>query len=203
MEAALDVVCVPRARNQMATGVTVREAGKRGAAAQSGSFLSKADAQGNLCASPLLFRAFKTLTVEKKPSSSPNPSSWQRHYENLSREAGPASLASVLPCQLMLTLSSTLRPSCGRPVAPCKAVGHQVGLGLSPPPPPPLPLPGLQCQNPGELELQATKPGELHGRTGSEEASSEGWPRRSTGFKRMDSGARKLRGLLGLSPGCV
>lgn len=196
-------VRVPRARNQMATGVIVREAGKRGAAAQSGSFLSKAGCPGQSLRLTLLFRAFKTLTVEKNPSSSPNPSSRQRHYENLSRESGPASLASVLPCQLTLTLSSTLRPSCGWPVAPCKAVGHQVGLGLSPPPPPPLLLPGLQCQNPGELELQATKPGELHGRTGSEEASSEGWPRRSTGFKRMDSGARKLRGLLGLSPGCV
>lgn len=39
-------VRVPLARNQMATGRTVREAGKRGAAAQSGSFLSKAGCPG-------------------------------------------------------------------------------------------------------------------------------------------------------------
>ena len=85
---------------------------------------ARLEVQGNLCTSPLLFRLFKMLTVEKDPSSSPNPSSWKRHYENLSREASPASFTSVLPCQLTLTLSSTLRPSCGRPVAPCKAVGH-------------------------------------------------------------------------------
>ena len=85
---------------------------------------ARLDVQGNLCASSLLFRPFKMLIVDKDPSSSPNPSSWKRHYENLSSEASLASFTSVLPCQFMLTLSPTLRPSCGRPVAPCKAVGH-------------------------------------------------------------------------------
>ena len=118
---------------------------------------ARLDVQGNLCISPLLFRPFKTLTVQKDPQGPQQltqpllleASLWKPLHRGrsfllricpfLSAHAHPL----IHPQAQLWTASGSLQ-GCG---------ASWVGLGL-PPSPPPLPLPGLQGQNPGELELQ-------------------------------------------------